>query len=309
MKIAPNKKRKSKDVYLIGRYFCDLVFTGLPEMPRLGHEVYCNDFRLVPGGTANPAIALSRLGLNVAWPCEFGSDPFSHFVKGELIKERVNQEFFTDIEKPSIHITVAFSFQNERSFLSYKDPIHQVAHEEFIRKANPKWVYITHLMMGDEQEKIIHAAHDVGAKVFMDCQAHNKTLGDKKVVEALRRVDVFSPNAEEALVLTGKNSILAALTELAKITPLVIIKQGSDGCIACQAGEVISSKAISVNVKDTTGAGDNFNCGFLFGQIKKFSLADSLHVANICGGLSTRGYGGSETSPSEIELIDWFHSK
>ena len=303
------KKSKSCDVFLIGRYFSDLVFTGLPEMPRLGYEVYCKDFRLVPGGAANSAIALSRLGLNVAWPCEFGSDLFSQFVKGELIKERVDQDYFSDSENPSIHITVAFSFQNDRSFLSYMDPIRHPAHHKIIRKVHPGWIYITHLMQGNELKEIESAARDVGARIYMDCQAHASSLNDKNVTEALRRVDVFSPNAEEALALTGKKKLYSALTELAKFVPQVIIKCGSEGCIASQAGEVISSGAISVDVKDTTGAGDNFNCGFLFGQIKKYSFVDSLRIANICAGLSTRGLGGSETSPSAAELADWFRNR
>jgi sugar/nucleoside kinase (ribokinase family) len=306
MKNNPIKKCKSCDVLLVGRYFSDLIFTELPEMPRLGYEVYCKAFRLVPGGAANSAIALSRLGLNVAWPCEFGSDLFSQYVRGELIKEGVDQNYFSVSEKPSIHITVAFSFQNDRSFLSYMDLIQPQAYQELIRKANPGWVYITHLMLGNDLKEIAFAARDVGAKIYMDCQAHSSSLEDRNVIEALRRVDVFSPNAEEALTLTGKKDLNSALTELAKFVPSVIIKCGLEGCIANHAGEVNASSAISVDVKDTTGAGDNFNCGFLFGQIKKYSFIDSLRIANICAGLSTRGYGGSETSPSASELADWF---
>ena len=63
---------------------------------------------------------------------------------------------------------------------------------------------------------------------------------------------------------------------------------------------------IHVQVVDTTGAGDNFNCGFLCGQVRGFSLADSLRMGNICGGLSTQGYGGTTTSPTLMNSnISW----
>ncbi|MDO9545823.1 MAG: hypothetical protein Q7J07_03620 [Pelolinea sp.] len=54
------------DVFLVGRYFCDLIFTDLPEFPRLGHEVYSREFHLVPGGVYTPAAALQRLGIKTA---------------------------------------------------------------------------------------------------------------------------------------------------------------------------------------------------------------------------------------------------
>ena len=91
-----NKKQNNKGVLLVGRYFCDLVFTDLPEMPRLGHEVYARKFDIVPGGVATPAIALSRLDINVVWPCDFGSDPFSQFVKSEALTEGVSGLWFSD---------------------------------------------------------------------------------------------------------------------------------------------------------------------------------------------------------------------
>lgn len=300
-----NSPQENADVLLVGRYFCDLVFIGLPEFPRLGHEIYSHELKLVPGGVATPAIALSRLGLNVAWPCEFGSDPFSQFVKTELIKEGVNQDFFKDLPNPLLRITVAFSFDNERAFLSYIDPLPKLPYAEIIRKTNPKWVYITHLLIGSELDEIVLAVRSVNAKIFMDCQAHQSAITDPVVINALRSVDVFSPNAEEASVLTGKENIESALEELTRLTPLVIIKQGSRGCLARQAGVVMHSDANPVDVKDTTGAGDNFNCGFLYGQIKGYPLDQTLRIANICGGLSTRGYGGSAASPTSVEINDW----
>jgi len=57
-------------------------------------------------------------------------------------------------------------------------------------------------------------------------------------------------------------------------------------------------------VVDTTGAGDNFNCGFLYGQVRGYSACRSLGIANICGGLSTKGYGGSASSPTETAVIE-----
>ena len=68
------------DVLLLGGYFCDLIFTGLPEMPRLGAEVYGSAFDMVPGAAYTTALALRRLELRAGWACDFGDDFFSQFV-------------------------------------------------------------------------------------------------------------------------------------------------------------------------------------------------------------------------------------
>jgi sugar/nucleoside kinase (ribokinase family) len=281
------------DVLLTGRYFCDLVFTCLPEFPRLGHEVYSREFHLVPGGVFTPAVTLTRLGLRTAWPCEFGSDPFSQFVKGEALKAGVDSSFFTQSDESSLRITVAFSFGEERAFLSYIDPLPDIPYPDFIRQTRPKWVYITHLMVGEAQEKIVRAAREVGARVYMDCQAHSSTLDDALTQQAIRRVDVFSPNREEALKLTGETSVQAALVKLSELVKVVLIKTGAEGCLCITEGKIVKASGIEVEVVDTTGAGDNFNCGFIYGQIKGYALEESLRIGNICGGLSASAIGGS----------------
>jgi sugar/nucleoside kinase (ribokinase family) len=242
--------------------------------------------------------------LRTAWPCEFGADPFSQFVKDEAFKAGVDSCFFTQSEEPSLRITVAFSFGEERAFLSYIDPLPEIPYVEIIRQTRPKWVYITHLMVGDEQEEIVRAAREVGAKVYMDCQAHHMNLTDPAAREAIGRADVFSPNRDESLALTGEKSIEEALEKLSKLTGTVIIKNGADGCLCSREGKVIRAPGIEVEVVDTTGAGDNFNCGFIYGQIKEYSLEESLRIGNICGGLSTQQFGGGSCVISESEVLN-----
>lgn len=291
------------DVLVVGQYFCDLVFTHLPEFPRLGHEVYSREFHLVPGGVFTPAVTLTRLGLRTAWPCEFGSDPFSQFVKGEALKAGVDDSYFSLSDLPSLRITVAFSFGEERAFLSYTDPQPEIPYADIIRETQPGWVYITHLMTGEAHEDIVKAARAVGAWVYMDCQAHQTTLEESETREAIGRVDVFSPNREESLALTGEASIEAALGKLFELIGTVIVKDGVDGCLCASNGKVIRSPGIEMEVVDTTGAGDNFNCGYIYGQIKGYTLEESLRIGNLCGGLSVTKIGGS-SNVIDQEMIE-----
>ena len=293
-----DKRDHACDVLLEGGYFSDLVFTGLPDFPRLGHEIYSDEFHLLPGGAFISAVAMRRLGLRVAWPCCFGSDTFSQDVKRHAMEEGLDPAYFVDLDEPSLHITVSFSFNEERAFLSYSDEYADIHLLNLLKDLHPAWLLISHLAFGDEYEKLFTAAHEQGTLVYMDCQAHDQSLANSQIEKTLRQVDVFSPNAEEAKKLTGSESAEGALEKLAQVVPLAIIKLGKDGCICRQGERSLCVPALQVQVVDTTGAGDNFDSGFLCGQLRDFSLEDSLRMANICGSLSTRGYGGTSTSPT-----------
>lgn len=295
--------KRPYDVYLIGRYFSDLIFTNLPEMPRLGHEVYARSFHIVPGGVATPAIALTRLGLRVAWPCAFGSDVFSRHIKQLVLNEGVDSSLFIDIDHPLLGISVAFSFEQERAFLSYVDDNPEFDHADHLHTVKPKWLYVTNLHTLPKLQKIVSAARDVGAQILMDCQAHHHHISDPQIISALRMVDVFTLNEEEARILTGELDSQHALETLAQYAHTVIIKLGASGCMCRQGNEIISVDALPVTVVDTTGAGDNFNCGFLLGQLRGFTLVRSLRAGIICGSLSVQGYGGASTSPTLDELL------
>lgn len=297
--------RKTSEVLIVGGYFCDLVFTGLPELPKLGHEVYSKEFHLIPGGVYNAAIALHRLGVDIVWPCRFGNDPFSQYVKKQAIHEGVDARYFSDLDHPSLHITAAFSFQDERAFLSYSDAEPEIGYADLIRKTNPQWIYLTRLFIGKEVDELVKAGRSVDAKIFMDCQAHAYSIKEMQVQEALRAVDVFSPNRAEAEKLTGKSEMTKMLEMLAEFTPVVIIKDGANGSYLAHENKVLHQPAHPVSVVDTTGAGDNFDSGFIFGQIKGFSMEKCLRIGNYCGGLSAQGFGGTSTSPTEKQVLEY----
>ena len=48
------------DVLVAGEYFCDLIFSGLPEAPRLGADIFAESLSVMPGGTYNMVLALVR---------------------------------------------------------------------------------------------------------------------------------------------------------------------------------------------------------------------------------------------------------
>jgi sugar/nucleoside kinase (ribokinase family) len=292
------------DVLLTDGYFCDLIFTGLPELPRLGADLFGTGFDMVPGAVFYTALALHRLGVRAGWACDFGDDFASRFVQEAARREGIDGSLFHLHDRPLRRVSVAFSYAHDRGFISYQDPLPNHSPIPLIERHHPRIVLLSHLRYGPELLALTEATHACGGLVYMDCQARPETLDDPEVVAALRAVDIFAPNREEALLLTGAATTEQALARLAELTPLVVVKCGADGALARRGDEIASVPSIAVTVVDTTGAGDCFNAGFMDGYLRGQPLELCLRRGNICGGLSTTTRGGGAL-PTAAQVEEW----
>jgi sugar/nucleoside kinase (ribokinase family) len=283
----------SYDSLIFGGYFCDLIVTGLPELPRLGMDLFGTGFSMLAGGSFNTVRAMHRLGAHVGWVCDFGDDMFSQFVLDEVRQEGVDPALFRLHARPLRSFSLSFSYADDRGFISFMDPVEPVERVPYILKYRPRSVVLCHLVYGPELLALSEAARQAGARIYMDCQASDATLETPGVVESLRLVDALLPNASEALRMTGATSLEQATEMLGEHTPLVVIKKGCEGALGWQSGSLLQVPALPVEVLDTTGAGDCFDAGFIFSQLRGDPLETSLRFGVICGSLSTTGYGAS----------------
>ncbi len=289
------------DVILPGVYFCDLVFTGLPSLPILGKEIFSQGFDILPGGTFNCAFALHRLGLHPGWVTDFGNDYFSQFVLQAVRKTGLDDSLFRLHDFPLQSVSASLSYPQDRAFISYIDPYNPPLPLAEVQRFKPPCLLLPYLCRETQVAQLIQIARQHGAFVYMDCQDNGLTLADEGVAAAIQSVDVFAPNALEALHLTGEKTVEAALDCLADLAPLVVVKLGQDGVVARQGQQTFSASACKVKVVDTTGAGDCFNAGFIYAHLKGKPLEACLRYGNVCGGLSTTARG-SQAAPTAKQL-------
>ena len=291
------------DVLLPSAYFCDLVFTGLPGIPKLGEEVFAKNLKIIPGAGFIPAVALNRLGIRVGWACDFGNDFFSRYVLDESIRQRLDPHLFRVHDRPLQAVSVSYSFAGDRAFLSYIDSLPPMDLSTLVRENPSRYLMLTSFQCDANFIGAAKIAREGGTQIFMDGQVMREAkLTDLDVIAALQSVDVFSVNQKEAQQLTGEQRVESALDRLSEFTPFVVIKLGADGAIARNNDAIIHLPAIPANEIDTTGAGDNFDCGFLYGLLHNYSLEDCLRCGNFCGSRSITAQGGWEASPDVIEL-------
>ncbi len=98
---------------------------------------------------------------------------------------------------------------------------------------------------------------------------------------------------------------MTALEKLARRVPVVGVKLGEKGGVARKGAETYQANAISVKVMDTTGCGDNFDAGFIYGYLAGWDTGRCLRMGCICGSLAARQAGGIEGQATLSEAMHY----
>lgn len=149
--------------------------------------------------------------------------------------------------------------------------------------------------------ELFRQAREAGLSISMDtnCDPHQRWEDD--IHDVLSMVDVLLVNEAEAKGLLHIDDVDIARAKLAERVQTIAIKRGAEGGIAQVGREVFSVDAIPVEVKDTVGAGDSFDAGYIYGYLAGWEPERCLRLAISCGSLSTRAYGGTAAQPNLAE--------
>ena len=283
------------DVLVVGDYSIDLIFAGLPGLPALGREVVGSQFAELPGEAYTPAVAMHRLGLRVGWAADFGDDELSALALRHVLAEGLDEALFVHHKRPYRRISVAASLPNDRAFITYYDPAPaQPAALKALVTSSASALYLPGYFSGPLFEAGRWLLRAKRMQLIMDGNTTAElTIESPAVRKTLAQVDVFLPNAMEARQLTGLADMEQAARQLAKLGPLVVVKNGADGACACRAGEFWQEPALALTPVDTTGAGDCFSAGFIKAWLMGLPVRECLRWGNVVGGLSTLALGGT----------------
>ncbi len=298
---------KDIDILVVGEVNADLVLTG-DVTPTFGQtEKIIDDATLTIGSSgAIFACGAARLGLRVAYSGVVGDDIFGRFMIDGLRERDVDTSGIQVDPSLKTGLTVILSRVNDRAILTYLGAIDTLQAEQVDRTllCRTRHIHIASYFLQHALQPGLSAllaeARSLGCTVSLDTNWDPTERWTDGLPEALAQTDVFLPNAQEALAITGQPDISGALAGLAQNIPTVVIKLGAEGAVCQQGEERMQNAGFQVEVVDTTGAGDSFNAGFLYGYLRQWSLADALALACACGALSTRAAGGT-TAQATLE--------
>jgi sugar/nucleoside kinase (ribokinase family) len=294
------------DVYLTGTVFLDIIFTGLDSAPVRGTESWARGMGSSPGGVANMATALARLGLRTSLAAAFGDDMYGDYCWDSL-QSGEGIDLSQSHRVPGWHspVTVSMAYEGERTMVSHG---HEAPPPEPSPECPPPSRACVASLAPGRHEDWIAVAAQRGSRVFADVGWDDTGRWELASLTDLGYCEAFLPNAEEAMRYTRTDCPRAAARALAEKVPLAVVTLGAEGAYAVDGstGETASVPAIEVEALDPTGAGDVFVAGFVTGTLADWPLADRLAFAGLTAALSVQEFGGSLSAPGWIEVAAWW---
>ncbi|NBM14835.1 PfkB family carbohydrate kinase [Streptomyces sp. GC420] len=294
------------DVYLTGTVFLDIIFTGLDSAPVRGTESWARGMGSSPGGVANMATALARLGLRTSLAAAFGDDHYGEYCWDALAQgEGIDLSLSRTVPGWHSPVTVSMAYEGERTMVSHG---HEAPPQEPAPDCPPSArAAVAALTPGRQAEWVAQAARK-GTRIFADVGWDDTGRWDPADLADLRYCEAFLPNAEEAMRYTRTTCPRAAAHRLAELVPLAVVTLGAEGAYAVDAatGESAEVPAIKVEALDPTGAGDVFVAGFVAGTLAGWPLADRLAFGGLTAALSVQEFGGSLSAPGWSEVAAWW---
>ncbi|HEY0386454.1 MAG TPA: carbohydrate kinase family protein [Pyrinomonadaceae bacterium] len=277
----------------------------VPEYPAFDTKTRLTRHVQAAGGqTASAMVGLQRLGLRTAYAGRFGTDAEGQFGLAAIRAEGVNLEFAETIE--GARNQVAFIIIDERSgertvIWDRDERLAYRAEEAPVRLAARGRVL--HLDAHDPPACVEMARAARAARTIVSADIDNIYAG---LPELLPLIDVLISSKEFPQRLTGISNERAALVELKARYgfPIVGMTLGARGALLYSEGVFLASPAYAVPgaCRDTTGAGDAFHAGFLYGLLCGEELETSLRLANATAALKCRALGARTSLPSAGEL-------
>jgi sugar/nucleoside kinase (ribokinase family) len=236
------------------------------------------------GSTSNTIYGLAQLGAPVGYIGKIGNDTMGAFFKADMEKTKVA----THLSHSKIDTGIATTFiskDGERTFATYlgaastqtPDDLHENIFSQYdIIHVDGYLIFNKDLILN-----ICKLAKKCGLKISMDMASYNLVEAMHPLVEELLRdyVDIIFANEEEAFAFTGKQE-RDALEMLSDYCPVSVVKLGAEGSLVRMNGETTIIPAVKANCKDTTGAGDIYAAGFLYGLTNNFSIAEAGALAS-----------------------------
>ncbi len=284
----------------------DLLYQGFDRLAGVGEELYCKDFSLqLGGGLPATLINLGRLGISTKIATELGNDIFSNFAKEKFTQNGVNPTNLYSGEGIPLNITSAIILPKDRTFYTYgKGNIEpdDKALETFYSIARGSKICM--MQLGGFLP-VYKKLKEEGTILVLDT-GWDDEMSIEKYRDYLELADYYTPNRKEAMKITGSDTPENAAHALKQYFEKVVVKVDADGCIGIDGDEEFFVPSIEefVNV-DSTGAGDAFLAGFMYGLFYDYSLKDCIKFGNVTGGKAVTAVGALSGYVSEKELFEY----
>ncbi len=267
------------------------------------HEESCG------GSAANTCVGLARLGCSVGFIGKVGSDKEGTLLLNDFRKEGVDVGGIVCTEDGESGTVMGFVDEKGQRALYIRSGVNDTLDCDEINLKYISKIKFLHLtsFVGEKSfqaQKRLLSMLPASARVSFDPGALYAKKGYLQLEPIVKKVYVMIPNAIELEQITGEKSLAEGAAFLVgKGVRIVAVKLGAKGCFVTDGKQHHYVEAFKVPVEDTTGAGDAFCAGFLYGLLKKKCLLDCGRIGNFVASRSVMKLGARTGLPAEKDLV------
>lgn len=271
------------------------------RIPLKGETLMGSELQYIPGGKgANQAVAMARLGADVAMFGCVGNDDNGRKLTAKLKEEGINTDGIKVIDGVPTGLAIITLGDNDNTIVvvSGANGCVDKAYVDEIKEELFKYdmVVLQHEIPLNTVHYIIELCYDRGIKTVL-----NPAPAASVPKEIVDKVTYLTPNEHEAVLIFGNDK---STEELLRTYPeKLVITQGSKGVsTSLKSGEILTVTSRKSKVVDTTGAGDTLNGAFAVRISVNNSIKDALTFANTAAGLSVEKMGAQGGMPTLKEV-------
>jgi len=292
---------KPFDVVGMGLNSVDFL-TVVPKFPTPNAKMEMLQFSKQGGGqVATAMVVLSRWGMKTKYIGKIGEDELGQFSLHSIAQEGV--EVSSVMIEPNatnqFAMIIVDGSTGERTILWNRDQ-RLIYRQGELRKEEVCSGKILHLDGHDIHAALqcVRWAREEGIPTLIDLDKVEPFTS-----ELIKEIDFIITSSRFPMLYTGISDQKRALLELQKHTPgFLCATLGFEGAIALLDGEFLHVGGLKVSVVDTTGAGDVFHAGFIYGLLQNWEVAEILKFANSVAALKCKALGGRKGIPSLEEV-------
>jgi len=275
------------------------VINVIDEYPEKGGHAVVKESFVVPGGAAaNVIFGLASFGVKAKFYSPIGKDEEAEIFKNSMERAGVLLKLWEVDERTGI-VEVFVDRSGERTFFVHPNAsAHldvEVSDEEFF---DVDYVYLDPYPSDKSLEfhlDVAKKAKKFKIEVILNPGYPYASMGLKKLKDLLKYVDVLILSESELKLLGEK---------VFDFCSTVVITRGKKGAEAYSNGAWFFERALEVTPVDTTGAGDAFAAGFIYGRILGLDVKKCLKIGNFVASYNIQHYGARSFPPKR--LVDKF---
>lgn len=300
------------DVLGFGALNLDKLYR-VDKIAAAGEETFVKGLTISPGGSAaNTIVGLTRLGVNTGYIGKIANDSEGKYILNDLLNEKVNVKGINIAKKGRSGVCIGFVDDfGERSL--YIDPgvndnlTYKEINQDYVESS--KFVHFTSFVgnIPFKVQKSLVKNYEIN--ITMDPGELYARKGINEIKSILKKTFAFFPNENEIRILTNQNYEIGA-QELIKLgISIIAVKLGHKGCYVTNGKENYLIPPLKKKAKDSTGAGDAFCSGFIYGLLNERDIYECGRLGNFIASCCIDKYGARIGLPTKRELTDLYNSK